>query len=621
LQGDDGLPPPREMEMMTTDMETRLRSNIVRLFQPAIGQITDLGVQLAALEEKTNRHGDMLAIAETLREEVLIQKDRSALLAERLDKVERQAFKLELTTSDGIQGLTCSVSEHQKMLTRMEATFERVQRETARIWEEAKRLQDQHDTAMQKVWNGIGDANKKSERAREDSSRDIRELRSAHDDLLEDLYGEGKGLNKLSHDFAQMSKFVSPIPGIERALKEFNERTASLESHRDAVLESCHRNDKAFSDLQADVERRLRVMRDEFHEEANRMIAHNATLMRLLRKELEDECAASRRCRDDLPQMQMDLERQYKRLEEDLQSEIRRVDALHREFANDIDELHKRRKKDKGLWEAGILESQKSQKQALDFSHQASVQVQYIGKIISLVLEGERLANALHVQDFADRKAELWVNRPSDGRPPAAPETAEALLAKRRKGAPGGEQRGDEILTVDWRQGMALRKYRPGQITYRGLNYDRMDLLLLHHSLLQQAHTALESGPPRSAKSLDPGSPRASAGDPVHMQKDATGEQHHTASKPLSAGLKPGGRQRPGSVGQPQAVGSRGTATGSPGSPPDEAFPSGAKIAPGAPVLAAAETMPLKLPSISGGSGGGSVLSGTGRARRSLTAR
>lgn len=167
---------------------------------------------------------------------------------------------------------------------------------------------------------------------------------------------------------------------------------------------------------------------------------------------------------------------------------------------------------------------------------------------------------------------------------------------------------------------------------FRGALYEKQDILLMHHKLLQKAQAAFEKGPPRlsgppppplaQSATSSPMLPGASARRPVTLQPGAVGGVGGGAGKmAMSVGRRellaapelraaasavPDGKeeasedrkatspsarrpllaQRPGSQDQPEAVGSTGSMFG----------PLGA--------TSQSRAASLKLPAISGGRGG-----------------
>lgn len=224
--------------------------------------------------------------------------------------------------------------------------------------------------------------------------------------------------------------------------------------------------------------------------------------------------------------------------------------------------------------------------------------VEFVSRIIGLVLEGSRITSAMFTQDFADRNGERWLSLPEElGRRPQPPQLAQSLHSLERRGRASAEAASSELASIDWRRGLAKGNYLPGQVAYQGVVYDRKDMLMLHNKLLDKAHAAFANGPTRPAaeditgiaSSVDDDDavhvaiseqPKANGGMSAGQGLTARGGGIHAISADedledpkLPANLRrssnsryssnPGSRQqRPGSQGQPQAQGSRGTMSG-----------------------------------------------------------
>merc|ERR1719491_2228659 len=129
----------------------------------------------------------------------------------------------------------------------------------------------------------------------------------------------------------------------------------------------------------------------------------------------------------------------------------------------------------------------------------------YLSRIVGLVLEGERVTSALHLQDYVDRSGERWLGRPEDlDHQMQQPHTAE-MLEKMPRRYPGdidrisGNPSMHQLVAVDLQRGFAKMGYVPGRVAYGGVHYDRQDMLLLHNKLLQKAYAAYEKGPNKDA--------------------------------------------------------------------------------------------------------------------------
>jgi len=226
--------------------------------------------------------------------------------------------------------------------------------------------------------------------------------------------------------------------------------------------------------------------------------------------------------------------------------------------------------------------------------------VEFVSRILGLVLEGNRVTSAMLVQDYSDRQGERWLSLPEElSRRPEQPQLAHNLLKK--QGSSGNaltfeKGSGDSLVPIDWRKGLARGSYLPGQVAYQGLVYERRDMLALHHKLLDKAHAAFVKGPQEDASNSAAPPPNISAQPGANGGKPgsagfahnldlsvrgheasrehlllASGEDKSREDAKLSSSMRKGPpsptgatrlMQRPGSQGQPQAKGSRGTMWG-----------------------------------------------------------
>jgi hypothetical protein len=183
-----------------------------------------------------------------------------------------------------------------------------------------------------------------------------------------------------------------------------------------------------------------------------------------------------------------------------LDQEIARVDALHKEIVKDIGEVDARRKKDRIHTDRDLQRVERDAQAAHETSEYASSSLEYLTKVLALVLEGEKMANALHIQEFADRCGECWLASPADAkRKPPATHTAQSLEKLKPNYEHLGRGMASEdmmsLVPIDAKRGLAKLEYQPGAISYGGSQFDRKGFLLLHHRMLTKARSFLDRGP------------------------------------------------------------------------------------------------------------------------------
>jgi len=616
----DDVGPTWEMEVIAADMETRLRGAILRLVRPALDQVTDLTGRLEELQKQVSHHDNVIREVE-LQRQLLTQHGSFAHgIKDQLDQLSESVRKLDRQSAADLFDIRNKCDELEQRAEKEQGSLGQFQRDISRCWEELGRIQDLSGKDKEHLWDGLSACNKKADKGREECMEYIRELRIQREDLIEDLYGESKGLTKLTRDLADLAKFAAPIPTLQAGLADVTKRVDTLEIGQADVSSRLVDNKDLMNSVRADIDNKIKTMNEKFRTEANGMVSHHASLMKDIRRDYIDEIGANKSLRDEIVRFQKATDSFCQQISLGLKSESRRIDAIHREFLVDLEEEKKRRKKDRASVEQQLTDMKKQVQTSEDVGQQVNTNVEFLSRIIGLVLEGERLSNAMMIQDFADRGAEKWLCLPQElGRQPEGPFTPDALESK----SAWQRKVGGEMVPLDWRKGLVAAGYQPGQVPYQGLAYERRDLMLLQHKLLQKAHSALSKGPstmqaPQQQRQLKsdayptpqssrpaaaaaaaapaaPGPPNApltalqpgarggqsvgegnvnptvsssssqAVGPPARASTSATPpedardfEQVSSRGKGSQNSQRIGSRQRPGSQDQPHAVGSRG---------------------------------------------------------------
>mmetsp|Transcript_63989 Transcript_63989/g.208764 ORF Transcript_63989/g.208764 Transcript_63989/m.208764 type:complete len:659 (+) Transcript_63989:132-2108(+) len=595
-----------EMEVVAADMETRLRNAILRMMRPALDQVSELTSQLRDLALHVAQHDYVILEVERSREVIIQQGDFAKILKEQCDQVGEHLRKLERNNAGELYDLRNVTAEIDQRIEKNQGELRQLTRDMNRSWDETSRVQDQNDKETQKLWDGIFACNKKTDDSREECMQCIRELQIQRQDLLEDLFGEGKGLTRTDRDLSELRKFTAPMVEMMRELESMREKSVVLETSQAEVLKYIGKNRSEMVTFYKGIDDKFSNFYQEFKKDSNHLVAHHASLMKDIRRDYTEEMNTNKSLRDEITKFQRSTEHFSAEIAEGLRSESRRMDAIHKEILQDSDEQKKRRKKDRAGVELELNDMRRQVGIGEETAKEVRINVEFLSRIIGLVLEGERLSSAMFVQDFADKSAERWLSLPSEqGRRATAPLSVEALEQQRHREA---FRKGGDLVAIDWRKGLVTSDYLPGQVAYQGIAYERRDLMLLHHKLLHKAHSALMKGPSSekvgsgpsvagaigsglagasaaaaaaTTSVLGPPQPQLSQSAGPTMQPSArggiaAGQVVQSARAPGKgspedlaedaskySGMQQGSnRQRPGSQGQPQAMGSRGSMSG-----------------------------------------------------------
>lgn len=583
--------------MLQAEMETRLRSSILRLIRPALDEVSDLRGRLTLLKEQLALQEEILVEARKQKEVTTQHTELIASNTEVIQRLEDTFRRRDRAVLDQLSGLNAGQDSQNRRLDEHQQELQKHERSLSRAWQETSRLQDQHEEHSQTTLENLGQCHRKIERSREECMELVRELQTQREELLEELFGEAKGLTQITRDLVSLTKFTSGLPEMEKQLNSVTEQARVLTKYQGDIQDYCKTNAEDMKTYYSSIQDRMTKFKEDAKQDSNKLVAHHASLMRDIRREYTEELEQSKHLREEISRFQHNTESLCNKVSDNMDSESKRIDAIHREILIDIDEIQKRRKKDRISNETALSEVERRIGLERETSEDVRSSVEFLSRIIGLVLEGDRVANAMLVQDFADRHAEQWLAVPEELGKRAQPPQLAQNLDKKRLGLGKVQQ---ELIPIDWRRGLVKSGYIPGQVPFQGVVYERKDMLLLHHKLLERAHSAFLEGPSAeetssavtmASISLQPtangGIPASSekgsfyrgAGEvsaysrdywpprEVPMEEDLEDPKlssgpsaRRTPQRPGSQGGRP--QQRPGSQGQPQAKGSRGTMWG-----------------------------------------------------------
>eukprot|EP00747_Dinoflagellata_sp_TGD_P033691 gnl/TRDRNA2_/TRDRNA2_136785_c0_seq1.p1 gnl/TRDRNA2_/TRDRNA2_136785_c0~~gnl/TRDRNA2_/TRDRNA2_136785_c0_seq1.p1 ORF type:complete len:669 (+),score=133.65 gnl/TRDRNA2_/TRDRNA2_136785_c0_seq1:85-2091(+) len=594
------VPSAKEFEVTVAELENRLRGTMLRILQPSLTRTSDLASEVYSMRQQISKNTEALDSVIMLREEVAKQEELVTVIRDELQQRAGQDRLFQTRTSGEMAELRQAKVEVNDRADELKADLEKMQREMARVWEETERQQKQHEEASRKVWEDMGAAARKNEGGRTEIHSRLSEMDKRHDALVEELYGEDKGLTKLRADHQALVAFVKPLPELQKELTDNVSKTTKLDERQDQVTEQMRRTKEGVDNFQGKVEKDVAGLHEEFRTTCNKLTAHHASLMRDVRLDYAEEINLAKGMREKVLDFQSDIREYVGQMSDALTTESRRVDALHKALLGEMEELNKKRKKDRTVVDSELKLVRKDLGQQHDTNHVLHTEIEYVGRMVGLLLEAERAGSAMSIQDFADRKTVHFLALPDEltAAKPQVPQTALTLAHQRKlEGDAGHQPPNDQVVQVNWRQGLAELSYRPGEVSFGGTKYDRRDLLLMQSKLLEKAHAVFKKGPARmlpprntagamntSGAAITATQPTANGGasaDEIAFDRQWSSLKSMDDPKPpvrnldraadkadKSAALGGGwagnrpvsqGRQRPGSQGQPQAMGSRGT--------------------------------------------------------------
>jgi len=617
LSSDDHENNHKEVEILLAEMETRLRRSVLKVVRPTLDKVTDMGSRFSAMQRRVDQHETILHQSAAIELEVKKLEEILSVVQDQLAKSSADAREFEAKTDTELTTLGSRTFKCEEHLQTLDNEISKIGRDFDRVWKETKRLQEQHDDSLKSIWHGVNGSLKKTEKAKEELMSDISEQQKVHEKLVEDIFGDGKGLNKVNIDIQALNIAIQPIPFLERQIEDTNARADEMDRNVAKCNSTCASMTQAFNDVRHSVDARLAGYDDSNKLVMNKLTAYHASVLKSVRTEFIEEIQASRNLREEIGRFESDTTETCDNIKRTIQEETAKRDSMLKEMTMDIAHIELRSKKDRAHLDRDLARVEQETQFAQEISESAFSGIDYLRKVLELALEGEKMSSSLQIQDFADRLGECWLGTPSDSkRKPATTQTAHSLEKLQPHYENSGIERRDfaaesmaSLVPLDGMRGLAKLEYLPGAISYEGRQFDRRHFLLHHHRMVSKAKAYLDDfkkhryahrgqGSPRRSRSKESAqkSPRKLS-NANHPPLEDDGTDHPDASKitlqpsakgglggNTMSGLPKGGSsgsdgsiteevlveqlkamsgsggfgQRPGSRHQPQAGGSKG---------------------------------------------------------------
>eukprot|EP00929_Paragymnodinium_shiwhaense_P114225 TRINITY_DN8256_c0_g1_i1.p1 TRINITY_DN8256_c0_g1~~TRINITY_DN8256_c0_g1_i1.p1 ORF type:complete len:721 (+),score=172.15 TRINITY_DN8256_c0_g1_i1:128-2290(+) len=600
-EADDGLegsrkkkkrrqgPIEKTFEVCASEMETRMRAWMLKLMKNTLDQMGEISARFDHIMERLQKCEDIADSCELMKESIAQAKSERQVLVDEIEKRDQRVTDLERTTMEQFNDIRTGSRQLDLRCDSLLRDIQRLQGEQAKAWEDRKRLQTQQEQSTETIWQAFHKQASSGGEQHQELSRQIHTLQVQREDLLESLYGSGKGLPAIRDNIVELQNAILPLPELERNILDAHELIVHIRNDTRQNTELCGELKKSVEKNRQHFTTELETFKTHLVQKCNELTAFSTTIMKDIRRDYDDELGKIKDQRQELADFYVRTKGIVESMELNTDTVQRGVQALDAELRREIDELQRAARRDRVDVESKFRSVTKEHESYLQLSRSIKTGFEGVAKMLGIVLEGERITNAMLVQDFADRSEETWLVAPGDIRGRAPARTARELEDPKLTACtrlPGN------AVTLDRRKPLQEDFYIPGQVSYSGRSYDRAEILILHHKLLQAAVQAYDQGfasdavtyvlPTKLIPKAPTMQPGANGGFEAGMQlqkaqmmppyrrigkkgSDDWTEDLRDIGSAHSSSTGPRGhsRQRPASQGQPQAMGSRGGTAGS----------------------------------------------------------
>lgn len=551
---------------MYAEMENRLRAMILEVLQPTIQKASLLQSEVENVKGIVSQHTKN--INEVQLTQVKAQEQVSMIdhFKEEMGKWDQQRRYHEARVTEDQTFLKQELDGFRYNLEQKESALHHLNRGVDRAVAELNRLQEMQDSLKGLCEERLDESSKRVNATRAELEVQISSLELKHHALTDQLWGEETGLAKVTGELHKTNQTVEKLQQDMLQVQTGKAESEQLERLQEDVGQLVREANSSMTSLKQTVGNVVNDVKEHFRTASQTIAAHNAAFISEVRSSYRDELAQAAALRGEVQDFMNRTTTSISDLDNRVAESTVQTESLVKEVRADMEELNRKRKRDKTSVDIEMKNLKKRLGDVFENSDAVLKGMENLWKVLTMILEGERVQNALELQDSLDRKRialmgvkddELSLNR-SYGTTPQQPRpevrqlrTSGTSASPRATTAPSGAKpktgkQNQPIVKIDNRclscSGqaplvmaafkMACLQYQPSKVEYQEQAYDRQELLQHRHTLLSNAAYALRTGPaPEAAKEILDNTPLDKGKDLI-AGKDALSKYAQVAGIP-----------------------------------------------------------------------------------------
>jgi len=521
-------PKHEEREVELAELETRLRSYTLELLQPTIRKTTTIEGWVEDVRTDLTKTRSTMSELQLMGCKVESQMIVVESFRQEMSTWNKERFDGQAQVAESISFMKQDINNCRYALEREDASIHSLQRTTDRVVGELQKVQEGSDRLRIYVDNKLGQNSKLLNAAKTDLEVKFIALETRHNRLSDELWGEATGLTKVTRDLQNTDEAVAFISNELRRMESEKADVSQLEGVQEEVNSLIRESNANVSTLKNTVDGMMTDVKEHFRTATNTVAAHSATMLSEVRSSYQAELDRCSTLRSDMMTFMDTTKFQIKHLEESVTKSTDQTEEQMGKAQNDIDEITKLRRRDRNNAELEHKMLQERIAGGHDSAGGVAKSLEHLSSIIWMMLQSERAASAMGMQDDTDRANVALVGyrdgngrgTPSTAAPTPRPQSRGGASSRcsplpsmgkapSRAASPRDSGGGNPVISVDQRclscSGqaqtvlagfkMACLQYAPGPVSFAKKTYQRGDLSELRQKLLDQANEALISGP------------------------------------------------------------------------------------------------------------------------------
>lgn len=531
----------QHLEVSLASMETRLRTMIKDIMQPTIAKTSNVLANLETMKGIVSQHTRGLQEVQLRQLKCIEQVSTIASFKEDMSRWDSQRRIAEVEVEEALKAMQQKLDACNYSLQQKESVLHHLHRSVDRTAMEVNRLQDAQETQREQLDARIDEQSRKINEARSEIDVRICGLELKHNALTDQLWGEETGLAKVAGELKKTNASFATLEASVNELKSSKAEAAQLDRLRSEVGKMLFEANSSVGAMRQTVGNVVNDVREHFRTASETISAHNATFIVEVRQQYQAELAQTAKLRAEVQDFMKQVERTIESQDARVAETAAKASALAAETREEVEELNRRRKRDKTSADNELKALKKRLGGVFDNSDAVQRGIEHLYDVLQMLLESDFIGSSLEIQDTIDKKqialigtkdqdtalARNYQTELQRPRPECRSKSAPGIGGKAAGGAaspPGApslphsgasnpQNPQEPVVRVDKRclscSGqaplvlaafkMACLRYEPSPVDHDGALHERSDLLHRRHVLLAQCRAALHHGPEAKA--------------------------------------------------------------------------------------------------------------------------
>jgi len=400
---DDGDTHQEAMEVGMAQMETRLRAMISELLQPTIQRTAGIVADVDVMRNVVAQHTRGLQEVQVGQFKAMEQVGTIASFKEEMAKWNTARHQYEMVVSEKVEEMRQQLEGFRYGLEQKESALHHLNRSVDRAVAELNRCMDEQDEQKLRFESSFDEHSRKLSTSRNEIDVRIAGLELRHNALSDELWGEETGLARAIGELRKTCTICENLEAGMEKLKETKAEAEQLDKLRSEVQRMIAEASKSVGAMELTVGNVVSDVREHFRTASQTIAAHNANFIGEVRQQYTAELARTAKLRHEVEDFMGRVDSNMEKLGARVSEASERADTLASEARCEVEELNRRRKRDRSSSDNEIKAVKDRLSAVFNKTDQGLRGLANIRIVVQYLLDSDLMQCSVEMQDTSDR--------------------------------------------------------------------------------------------------------------------------------------------------------------------------------------------------------------------------